>query len=345
MNGYGQMIPQNEKALYDALAQFQEMQQRQMMQNELMASGDPYARLGAALGGAVANKMGGVTMKDAEAQLLEAQFIRNQEIERARAEKAQQDAIAQRKQELADKAADREHDLNKIRAQADLPTSTMKELAAANIMPGSPEYAKAVTQGKGTQITNNLPGGAPAPTPMQEKMGTKYAEMYQGWMNDSMGADNTLMLVGKLKEIQELQETGKGEEAIARIGQYFNTDAGANFQAYNAVSSQMVLQQAEKLKGAMSDGDIRLLESTMPNFGNDPRANKVVYDILERAANKSIDNFIAADNFYQENKTLEGFRPLYQSRMAAQQPAAPQQQSTDLSSYSDDELIKALKGS
>ena len=71
------------------------------------------------------------------------------------------------------------------------------------------------------------------------------------------GAD-TLQKLEALDKITSLQETGKAQEALATVGQYFGTDAGANMQAFNKVVHPRICQIAalESLDKILSKGGI-----------------------------------------------------------------------------------------
>lgn len=160
--------------------------------------------------------------------------------------------------------------------------------------------------GNGVQVTNNLPGAA---SPFAKALATQDAESFRGWRDAAMSAGNTLDQLQVIEQINGLQQGGKVGEAATIIGRYFGTDAAANQQIFDAAQKNLVLEQAKSLKGAMSDRDIELLESTLPRFGNDPRANAVILDILKRAANKTISNFEAAESNVAQKGDLQGFRP------------------------------------
>lgn len=149
-------------------------------------------------------------------------------------------------------------------------------------------------------------------TPFDKAMGSKDAESFATWRDAAMQAGTMLEGINVMRQINSLQQGGKIGEAAALVGRYFGSDAAANMQTFQAAQNQLVLKQAEALKGAMSDRDIQLLEETLPQFGNDPRANAVILDILERAANRSIQNYEAADAYASQNRSLRGFRPMVQ---------------------------------
>lgn len=174
---------------------------------------------------------------------------------------------------------------------------------------GTPEHRQMVerlaTQSKAPIVNVN----SNEYTPFDKAMGARDADALAAWRDQAMAAEQTMEGIGVLRQVNSLQQGGKIGEAAGLVGQYFGTDAAANMQTFHAVQKQMVLKQAEALKGAMSDKDIALLESTLPQYGNDPRANAVILDILERAAKRAQQNYKAADTFASKNRSLRGYQP------------------------------------
>lgn len=215
---------------------------------------------------------------------------------------------------FAKSRADQENKLAIERERAkskDSRTTLQKNLEAQGLTPGTPAYQQAMrTQlAKSTGTTVNVGAG---PSPFDKALASKDAESFVGYRDAAMTAGGMLDQLDVLDRINAFQQGGKIGEAKAFIGQYFGADSAANMQTFNAVQSDMVRRQAESLKGAMSDRDIALLEATMPQFGNDPRANKIIIDILRNAAQRTIQNYEAADAHLAKDRSrgLSGFRPV-----------------------------------
>lgn len=206
--------------------------------------------------------------------------------------------------------------------------------------PGSPEHTEMVkrlaTQSK-APVVNVSTGGY---SPFDKALATKDAETYAGYRDTAQSAGSALESIGALRQINTLNQGGKVGEAMAFAGQYFGTDAAANMQTFKAVQNQMVLKAAESLKGAMSDRDIQLLQETLPQFGNDPRANEVVLQVLERAAKKQIQNFESADAHVQKSGSLRGFKPtIFSSQPMPETNAA----NVDLDALSEAEIAAEIE--
>jgi hypothetical protein len=324
---YGQEIIQNQD-LAQAMANQQMLQQRQQASQGLMqtnGSAGWAGILGAALGGYM-NKKKGDQLAQGDADISR-QIQAIQEAEKQRIEQVAQEKEKGKYNQAYDAAFNMLGDKSKAHAvaigQAKLtdfieekqkPTELMRNLSD----PTSRAYLEAGQNKSGVTVNNQLGGNKP--TPFEEKLAGKNADDFSTWRNEAYSANETLAGINQLKELSQMQATGKTEELLAKAGQWLGNDAGANMQAFNSVASTLVLAQAEKLKGAMSDGDIRLLESTMPNFGNDPRANEIIYGILERASNRAIQRYQGAEKHFKENRNLMGYSPEFNFSRGTQDP-------------------------
>jgi len=326
-------------ALYDAMSQHQNTLNKQnaalgMMQTNGWGGGAGI--LGAALGGLLANKYS-TEANQQQAEIAKQQFLYEQQQHRLAQEAQAQAAELKREQKLEDDILAHERAMELATAKANAPTTKMREAASMGLQPNSPEYAKFMSSGGQT-----INVGGDKTSPFAEALGKKNAEKYNTWETEAYSANETLASIQNLRAIGQMQKTGKMQQALGAARQWLGDEAGANMQAYGAITAGLVLQQAEKLKGAMSDGDIKLLEATMPSFGNDPRANEVIYGILEKAANRSIERFEGAANHFQKHGDLQRYRPKFDYSARSQQAAKPEQ-TQDYTKMSDDELMAAWK--
>lgn len=171
-----------------------------------------------------------------------------------------------------------------------------------------PEYLDAQERLRAAGRTQVNVGGD-KPTEFEKQLDKKDAAYYADLRGLAMDADNTIDQLNVIKDISSKTQTGKTEEALAMAGQYFGTEAGASMQALNAVSNRLVLDLSMKMKGALSEGDRKRLEESVPRFGLDPKANEIVIGLLEKAIQRSKDNYYAADSYISENRSLRGFKP------------------------------------
>lgn len=169
------------------------------------------------------------------------------------------------------------------------------------------DYILGVTTPKGTVINNN---GNPEPSPIQKELAKLNAQDFTQWRTDARNSSVALDKLTQLETLSQGMETGATPELLARAGQYFGSDAGVDYQTFNTLSKDLVLEQAQKLSGAMSDGDIALLEQSLPSFGSDPRANQAVFGLLKKYHKVAIDNFDNARGYLQNHGNLMDYDPL-----------------------------------
>lgn len=161
----------------------------------------------------------------------------------------------------------------------------------------------------GTAPVVNVNTGGPAPTEFQKALDKKDAAYFGELRDAATLASQTLDQAKVIEDMMGSAETGKVPQALAMAGQYFGSEAGANMQTFQAATNRMVLDLAGKMKGALSDSDRRMLEQSVPSFGMDPRANKVVLDLIKKGAMNAQSTYKAADQYATENKGLRGFVP------------------------------------
>lgn len=206
---------------------------------------------------------------------------------------------------------------------------------------GTPEFRALVkqlaTQSKAPITNVNVPGAA---SPFDKALATEDAKTFSDWRSKAMAAGDTMQALDSLEQINNLQRGGRVGEAQAVIGQFFGSDAAADREVFNAVAQELVLNQASKLSGVISDRDMLTLQETVPSFGKDPRANKVIIDILRRAADKAIRNFDAAEEYRREKGNISGFRPLISLPTPAPSPVASR---VDFSKMSDEDLMRQFQ--
>lgn len=245
---------------------------------------------------------------------LERQFKYEQQQKRGE----QTQARLQREAEAIADAKKREQDWKdkereiRLRAELDGPkdnrTTLQKNYEFLSSLP--PDQREAAMKARGGQTINVGDKGSP----FDEALAKKQAQTFSQWEEESFNAQDTIATLDRLDQIAELQNTGRLQEAQGLIGQWFGTDAAANQQAYEGAVTQLVLKQANNLKGSLSEGELALLQQSVPSFGKDPRANKVVADVLRRGAQRRVDRFNQAQDWIAnpENSGLRGFRPEFQ---------------------------------
>lgn len=323
-NGYGNLTqallqmggPSQAQTQVDLMGAERDMQLAQALMSQ------QYVPNSGALG-AVAQLFGGIAGRRVQtganerfSDALERQFA----IER---EKYAQALQAQQAQE--ERAYQR--DIDKIRAKEKAeqefatvtPTTRQRDLEAAGFKPGSPQYQEAMnrllTQSKAPVVNVN---SGEQWNPFEKELAKKDADQYQLWRTDAVNASGVLSKLDALEQISANLSTGKTQEALAIAGQYFGTSAGADMQSFNKIVGPLVLLEAQKLK-PLSNSDVNTVREMMPAFGSDPRANRIIIDILRKGSEAQIGLFKEADAHVRERRSLQGFQPsvVYQPREEA----------------------------
>lgn len=139
------------------------------------------------------------------------------------------------------------------------------------------------------------------------------ATAYADLRNRAAAAQQAMSSIDALDSILSNAQTGKMEEAMAIAGQFLGTEAGANFQATQALVNERVFELINSLKGPATDKDAERAQAQIPNMGTDPRARKVVFDYLRKKAGQQVEVFQDADTFLRERGNLQGWVPRYGS--------------------------------
>lgn len=230
--------------------------------------------------------------------------------------------LSQRQQAEAAAAADERKfrqrldlEREKGRIKSEQPTDAIRTLQALSSNPSLAKLDQSRKQAGAARTSVNMPVQENA---FQKGLGKSQSDQFVSWQADAILANEIKQKLSQVKEISALQKTGKIEEAKAKIGQYFGTEAGANMQAWNAAITPMILDAAAKLK-PISNFDIVMIEKSMPNFGSDPRANERILKMMESAADRQIGLYDSAADYVQKNRSLDGFRPTFTPRQEAKE--------------------------
>ena len=237
-------------------------------------------------------------------------------------------AEAKRAQDLADEQrkmqqeieTQRQKDANKYKAEAE------NRAPPQYLDPKYQDFELRKAAAGRTNVSVNAAGG-PQENSFQKTVGETDAKTYTGMRDAAFKATQTISSIDAVQRIMDAQRTGKWQEAQAIAGQFFGTDAGANYQEFNSQIPKMVLDIGESAKGTMSDSDRRLFEDAAPKFGNDPRANAAIIGILRRTNQRTIDNWQRAQKHVEKEGSLRGFQGDFTSTEATQ-PALQRPQQT-----------------
>lgn len=195
----------------------------------------------------------------------------------------QKAAALKREQDLADQGSKQKHELDKIILKGKVDPSATK--ITNNLGPNETAYNKEFSKLKAKQDIN------------------RYTKVEQA-VSEAADMDDALTL---MEELSATAKTGATPELLAKAGQFFGTDAGAAMQTFQSASTPIVLGMASKLSGVISDRDMKVIEAASPNFGNDPRANKIIIGQLRKAMKRTQQNYDSMNTYIEEKGTLNGW--------------------------------------
>lgn len=185
-----------------------------------------------------------------------------------------------------------------------MPTSAQEFERARN----DPEYAAFLDarRPKGANVTVQMPAGQKA---FDVELGKTDAKTYVGLRDGAMAAQESLRQLGEIENILGNIETGKLQEGLAIAGQYLGTEAGADLQTLRSAVIPLVLADLKKLGANPTEGERKFIEQGMPGFGTDPRANKMIVDLMRRSSDNRIRAYQEADAYIKTNESLRGWNP------------------------------------
>lgn len=176
------------------------------------------------------------------------------------------------------------------------------------------------------------------------------SELYFTMQDKAASAQQGLAAIDALESIFQNVETGKMAEVRGQLGQWLGTGEGADFQASQAIVQDRVFDIINALKGPATDKDAERAQAQIPNMGTDPRARRVVFDYIRRKAAAQMQNYQAATDYMQKNRTLVGFMPPAAMDYGVGTPSQSgsggrpsNMTGTDLSNMSTEELRRMLE--
>ena len=173
---------------------------------------------------------------------------------------------------------------------------------------------------RGPLSTVNMPPNEAMEGAMAKEMGKQYAQQYRGWSDDAVASGKMEPYIQRMKDLNEAMTTGKGEALLAQAAQWFGAPAGSNYQQFMASQVPVMLQMAEQVSGPMTEKEWDMLRSGLASPSHTPESNAAIIQLIQAGIDRSKQNYSDAQAFYAQNKTLEGFVPLYSRRRDAAAP-------------------------
>ena len=182
-----------------------------------------------------------------------------------------------------------------VTAPVDPRTTKQKNLESAGIMPGTPEYTKAMMGGQVAPTTNvYMAAEAKGLTEEQKALAKSRVSQYEGYRTQ---ADNAIDQDETLRQLENIDiKTGFGQETRGNIANAINSLFGAGtgdeilntnasaMQSFRAISKKMQAAELNKAKGPQTEGDAQRIAETLARMQNETDANRFLIQSL-RATN------------------------------------------------------------
>lgn len=189
-------------------------------------------------------------------------------------------------------------------------TTLSKNLIAAGLEPGTPEFQEAALKGatRAPSITVTT-GGAKKE---QEKLGelrVKQLGNFQEQAETAIEANQSLDVLENIDVNTGALEPAK--QGLAAFGRAFGIDTSslANVsagEAFNAEAKRIVLSVKASQKGPQTDKDEATIRDTVANLGNTQEGNQFIIDSAKALNNRKIERSDFFTDFLDANETLKG---------------------------------------
>ena len=203
------------------------------------------------------------------------------------------------------------------REATDTRTSIEKNLEAAGLEPGTPEFRAAVmqqlTKPSGTQVSIQMPGQQGL-TEEAKALGKVRAERFQAIQNQGDSASTTLDSLSQLYTLNT--QTGLGEQTKADIAgvlnavgvrgdDLLNVDT-ANVESANKIISKLVAEAMTNQKGVASESDRALYANIAPSIKDKQQAYKFNIASTSAVAQRQVDKSNFYNDWFEQNGNLVG---------------------------------------
>jgi len=142
-------------------------------------------------------------------------------------------------------------------------------------------------------------------------------------------ADNARAAIPQLDKIIKLLpnvDTGNLAKAKLIVKRALNVDV-SNEETFLSLTSNLVRQAAESIKGALSDKDLQFLEATQPNIGNSVEGNlKILNDLRSLAAHSiGVNKQFKSFSKNSKNDILDFEAPLFFTDTSGKAAMSPEE--------------------
>lgn len=205
----------------------------------------------------------------------------------------------------------------KLDAAASAPpkmTNLQKNLAAAGLTEGSPEYNKAMLDA----IThpNSTVNIGPGETAWETGINKNMAEQYTTMQGAAAAAQTKLGTLSALDDaLGKAAYTGYGAKevlALKKAAKGAGIDVGdvSGEEASLAIGNKLALQvrstaSGEGMPGSLSNADRDFLTASTPGLDKTPQGNKLLLDVARRTEKRNIDVYRKANKYIKDHGKLD----------------------------------------
>lgn len=201
--------------------------------------------------------------------------------------------------------------------EADTRTSLEKNLIAAGLTPGTPEFQAAALQNinkpSGTSVTLQMPEqkmlGAEA-----EALGKAFVKKFEGIQSEASAATQQRDTLRQIKALNV--NTGLTADIRASAANVLNnlglngnellkTDV-ANVQAFNKLGGRLVQEGLMAQKGVATDSDARLYGKVVPSITDDKKATSFILESMNAQNERKIEKEQFYTDWLDANGTFKG---------------------------------------
>lgn len=203
------------------------------------------------------------------------------------------------------------------------PSAFAEKMAAAGFTPGTPEYQQAVRDllkpaGTHVEVTvdNAKEKGMTAFQEMENKNQANYLASLREQADAALvqneelyGLENFDIKTGTFENLKAT--TASVLSGLGVPSRFLDFTNVAGVQAYNAKVKNIVLAQMAKQKGPQTEADMKLIEQTVANIGNEQEANRFINRSVLALNDMVIDRYNWYQAYADKHGNLDGANQEY----------------------------------
>lgn len=123
------------------------------------------------------------------------------------------------------------------------------------------------------------------------------ADAYAAARESAKAAEGNIQVYNRMEQLlDEGLRTGGYAPLLRTAGQWLGQDVG-DMEEFTALSGQQLLGQTQKMAGVLSDTDMKVLNSTIPNLSDTPEGLRQIIDYNKAVDQRAIEYYTAMDNW------------------------------------------------